>query len=70
MNGPRPHYSDHDKQQYVLLCQEYNAAVAFDQYDSGFVVLSLRLHIMKGKVPQRMRTAAFVHSCSVSTDTK
>jgi hypothetical protein len=69
--GARPHYSDQNKQAYVLLCQQYNAAVENCQDNPvTFVALSVRLHIMMGEVPQRMRRPCFVRSCGVSTDTK
>ena len=64
MSGSRPRYSQQVKQAYVGLCRRYNRAEANCQNDSStFIILSLQLHVMKGRVPQRMRRPCFVASC-------
>ena len=59
-------YSQQDKRQYMFICGEYNRARrGIDQDPANFVALSVTLHSMKGRVPQKMRRTGFVEAVGV-----
>jgi hypothetical protein len=59
--GGRPRYSSQDKREYIHVCGLYNAAQKAQSWKE-FIVLSIRLHVLKGKVPVKWRRPAFVRA--------
>jgi len=55
----QPRYSSQDKREYIRVAGLYNRAQRAASWQE-FIVLSLRLHALKGQVPVKWRRPAFI----------
>ena len=61
-------YSQQKKTAYLALCRRYNSVIVnFEQNKAEFIRLSLQIHQLKGDVPVKWRTDAFITRCGITS---